>query len=351
MKAFSLNTVRGLLGLLSVFLCSSAWAIYERARDLSKEDEECWVFAKTPTVTWYDTINEKNPRAAPKDQPDPEPDHGVNNTPPDYHLPAKECAQFMAAKPDGLFNISQRRSWYRKSDFITFDQLQRVDRWTTRYTYRRTALSGAGAELGINPNMISLGEEIFAYRASAIREGLFIFTPDAHWIDTERKLRWEIRLTPTGRLALIDPSGQYLPVVNPVFHREYPNKCATDLQGKLVCGLAWHDQMCEGIEKRNNPKEQISESCRKEIRQKNEESFGRLILMYGQPESHHPGIEFKPESVVISRRFVLSRRDVNQRYLSFYSRFEDPIRPVFLLPELCSATRPLPMRVSLAQAS
>jgi hypothetical protein len=332
MKSPQLRVLQSLAILFGLATSCSSWALFEGAKNLSKTDGACWVFAKTPAVVWYDTIDERNPRAPAKSQPNSEPDDGVNDAPPDYHLDSKECGAFTAAKADGLFNISQRRSWYRKSDFITADKLERVDRWTTRYIFRRTALSGAGAELGVNPNMLSLGEEIAAYRASTIRQGLFMFTPEAHWIDTERNVRWEIRRTPTGRLALVDPSGEYLTVVKPVFNRAYQPKCETDSQDKLVCGLVWRNQICEGRKELNRPNDGYGDDCSREAQQNKEVTYGRLIRMYGRPESHHPGIEFGPERVVISRRYVLSRRDPNQHYLDFYARFDDPIRPVFFAP-------------------
>jgi hypothetical protein len=305
-----------------------AWAFQENADGLPRTDGSCWVFAKTRAVSRYSTIDPEDPRAAARLNPDSAADRGVYTSFPDYRLPPDECVKFNSTPPDRLFNISDRRGWYRRSDFLTHDQLTRVDRWTTRYVYRRTALSGAGAELGLNENMLSLGEEIEAYRASTIRRRLFIFTPDAHWVDMDRHVRWEMRLTPTGRLVLVDPTGTYQVQAGVVFHRSFPFSCSRDSDDKLVCGLQWHNASCDVLTDAAN--EYTRKICEPALRQRQEDRTGRIALF--DDGDWYPGIKVQADKITISRRYSYSRKDLNQRILSFYARFDDPIRPVFFAP-------------------
>jgi len=319
-------------GLLAAWSPWSAASFQEDADNLAKTNGGCWAFAKTKTVTWYSTIDPKNPRAPAKVEPDPEPDAGMGGNPPDFPLDKDECEKFLTTPQDGLFNIAYSRSWYRRSDFVTYDELTRIDRWTTRYVYRRTALSGAGAELGINENMLSLGEEIEAYRANNIRSGLFIFSPDAHWVDMDRGIRWEMRVTPTGRLVLGDPTGTYRVQAGAVFNREFPSSCERDADSRLVCGLQWRNSTCEEVRDMSKANEYIRRICEPTNRKSIENREGRIALF--DNEDWYPGIEIKPDKIVISRRYSYARKNINQKYLSFYARFDDPIRPVFFAPGL-----------------
>lgn len=327
---FTLGVAIG--GVLAAWSPWSAASFQEDADNLATANGGCWAFAKTRAVVRHSTVDPKDPRAAAHSDPDPDPDRGVFSGFPDYPLPASECSKFTATAPESLFNISERRGWYRRSDFVTYDELTRIDRWTTRYVYRRTALSGAGAELGINENMLSLGEEIEAYRASSIRRGLFIFTRDARWMDMDRGIRWEMRLTPTGRLVLGDPTGTYRVQTGAVFQRSFPFSCERDADNKLVCGLQWHRSDCDAIKDMSKTTDHMRQECAPNKRKSDEERVGRIALF--DDEDWHPGVEIKPDKITISKRYTYSRKNPNQSVLSFYARFDDPIRPVFFAPGL-----------------
>jgi hypothetical protein len=324
--------------LVTLSICAlppTAWAINGDSSNVRPANGGCWAFAKTAAVVEYSTVDPRNPRAPAQPVPDKDLRQGPDGKGPDIQLNTDECTSFLAAPSDALFNVAYQRSWYRRSDFITASELTPIARWTTRYVYRITALSGVGAELGLNENMLSLGMEMDAYRASRIRDGLFVFSPDAHWIDTERQVRWKMYLTPTGGLVLIETSGKFAVEANASFHRSYPMSCEKSDIGQWVCGLRFSMGSCDLFAKTRKPDSMAAKECEPEKRRATEETVGRIALWdLDLNPDWHPGITIKPDKIIISRRYAYSRRDPNQTVLSFYARFDDPIRPIYFTPGL-----------------
>lgn len=317
-----------------------AHAFWENASQIEARlaSVDCTVFAREQQVVKYSASQWDKPTSPPKAEPDAEPARseydpvkGKIGWQLNFRLDEKECAAFYATPADGLFNISDRRAWFRKSDFLTFRQLPRIERWTTRYVFRRTALSGANAELGINPNMISLDQEIDAYRASTIRDSLFAFTRDGYWLDFRRNMRWEMRLTPEGEIYVGDPKGRYDEEVA-VFHRSYRPRCHTDADGKLNCGLYWmpRTDRCARIKDLSKEPPHVQRECQPEAMAKAERTVGTLAEM---DSWYYPkGLRVSPERIVVTGRFTYGQRDPNQQVLDFIAHFDDPIRPVVFAP-------------------
>lgn len=322
------------------FATQSAHAFWETASGIEPRlaSVDCTVFAREKQVVKYSASQWDKPTSPPRPEPDAElarseydPVKGKSGWQLNFRLDEKECAAFYAAPADGLFNISDRRAWFRKSDFLTFRQLPRIERWTTRYVFRRTALSGANSELGMNPNMISLDQEIDAYRASTIRDSLFAFTRDGYWLDFKRSMRWEMRLTPEGEIYVGDPKGRY-DEEEAVFHRQYRPRCHTDTDGRLACGLYWmaRTDRCTRHQDLSKAPAHVQRDCEPAALAKAERTVGTLAEMDSWYDAK--GLRVSPERIVITGRFTYGQRDPNQQVLDFIAHFDDPIRPVVFAP-------------------
>lgn len=329
----SVSAGAGLLVALLAVGSAHAFGIWESASRMEPEADQigCMIAAKERQVVQYSTTKWDDPRSPPKAQPDAEPRKSRSGEPLQFWLNKDECAAFHATRADGLFNMSNYRSWFRKSDFLTFSELPKIERWTTRYIFRRTALSGANSELGTQPDMISLDQEIDAYRASTIRDSLFVFTPDGHWLDFKHNVRWEMRITSDDSIIIGDPSGRYAERYA-VFHRSYRPRCSKGADNKLTCGLYWAVATDRCAEKKDLSKEppHIQKECAPEELARLEMAVGTLAELDKVP--YPTGKRVSPEKVVITGRFTYGQRDYNQQMLSFIAHFSDPIRPIVFAP-------------------
>ena len=239
-------------------------------------------------------------------------------------ISAAGCAQLKDAS-NTLFH-AYNSVWLRRDEFVPAESLERIRHWTTRYVYRRTFLSGGGAEeLGMDPRRVSSEMELEAYRVNHIQDPLHLFTPDGYYIDMKNHMRWEMRWSPWGNVILIDPSGRSLPT-SFAFSSDFNNVCERDPNGDLRCGLQFQWQTCA------DARNELGQ-CPPSMERPSYATGTTPVALVGRIQTElkeSEAFEELPDRIRILQRF--GPRKAAGYALSFYAKFDDPIKPVVFAP-------------------
>lgn len=169
------------------------------------------------------------------------------------HLNQAQCADFNEGSSTGEFfaSLSNRRSWYRKSEFIQESELVPLDRWTTRYIYNNSYLSHVGSEstTPVQEKLLDLFGSYASYSLPTVRKGLIQYSDDGYISYAgDGGGRWRImrhpNMPPTAseldpRLYVIDESGRHLPngLHGPSTGSQFGYSCSVYDRNKYSCGF------------------------------------------------------------------------------------------------------------------
>lgn len=314
--------ISGMCSVLSLTLSQSAYADrIERPLPVT-EDNGCVVIPLKTEVAYFDSVPPGNSIAPPI--------NGVaktgffNKRGMFLIIPAIGCAQFKDAR-NTLF-YAGTSTWHRRDEFVAAESLERIRHWTTRYVYRRTFLSGGGAaELGMDPRRVSSEMELDAYRVNHIQDPLHLFTPDGYYFDMKNHMRRAMYWSPWGDVILTDPSGRYLPT-SFGFSSDFNNVCERAPNGDLRCGLQFQWQACA------DARNELGQ-CPPSMERPSYVTSTTPVALVGRIQTElkeSEAFEELPDRIRILQRF--GPRKAAGYALSFYAKFDDPIKPVVFAP-------------------